>query len=651
MCGIAGAVALQGKLGKGHERIVRAMAEMIRHRGPDAHAFWASPDGAVMFAHRRLSIIDLSEAANQPFVDEGASGIVFNGEIYNFRDLRSQRLAGVPIRTDGDTEVVMRLMQRTPDTTPEMLRGMFAYGYWDMRTRTFHAARDPLGIKPFYYRVCDGVLYFASEIKALLLASEQAPLDAKGLAEYLVFQLPLTDRTMFEGIRQLLPGSALTLKDGVLETRAYWSADDHFGVGTPSTDPRAVQDQVRSVVRESVEAHLLADVEIGSYISGGIDSTLVAVNAARIGGYRPKLFHGRFLEYPGYDESAYAEDVARQLDAELFIADIGMQDFVSSIGRTIYHLDQPVAGPGALPQYVVSKLAATQVKVVLGGQGGDEIFGGYTRYQIGYLGEALRQAITGEDDPRLPYKLADILPNLSSLRTYLPLTDTYLAGGLSPSFTEKFRRLVDRSHDLADCIDWGIVNRAHAMEAYSQAFAQRKTLREGSYYDAMAAFDLAFLLPGLLQVEDRMSMAHSLESRVPLTDVRVATFAARLDPMTKYPGGLLKGALINAFAEDLPPSILNRKDKMGFPVPLPEWANGPLRDFINDLLTSQAARGRSFINYEAALTRGVSKANSRKLWGMISMELFLREYQDNAADGIFVGERARAFENAAAQMA
>lgn len=650
MCGIVGAIALTGRLDRAQEHLTRAMAEMVRHRGPDAHAFWASPDGRAMFAHRRLSIIDLSEAANQPFIAPTGEGLVFNGEIYNHADLRRAHLGSERLLTHSDTEVMLHLLRRMPEAAVGLLRGMFAFGFWDPAGSQFRAARDPLGIKPFYYRIVDGVFFFASEVKALLLAGGVPPIDVKGLSEYLTFQLPLTERTLFEGINCLPPGHELRLTDGAVSIRPYWSLDDQFVPSLAARPYDEVRQALRATVRESVEAHLVADVEIGSYLSGGIDSSLIAKTATDLGGKPIKAFHGRFLEYPGYDESRYAADAAALCGAELHVADITCEDFIRDVGTVIHALDQPVAGPGSLPQYVVSRLASQHVKVVLGGQGGDEVFGGYTRYLIGYLGEALRQATTGMEDPRLPVRLPEIADKLASIRTYAPLLDSYLSGGLSAPFADKFFRLVDRSHDMAGCIAWGDLDRQHALGAYQRAFNDSRVLSEGSYFDAMAAFDLRFLLPGLLQVEDRLSMAHGLESRVPLTDVRVAEFSARMHPLAKYPQGRLKGALIDAFTPDLPASILSRTDKMGFPVPLREWSQGPARDFIGDLLGSSAARSRGMVDYARGLGGGAGAANSRKLWGLLSLELFFRNYVDQAADGRFAQERERALAAATAQM-
>jgi len=627
MCGIVGVVSLRGTLPAGFEGGVKFCRDIIAHRGPDAAGLWVSPRREAIFGHRRLSIIDLASHADQPMSADNETTIAFNGEIYNYLELKERLGTCWSFKTQSDTETMLAAYDAFGTDMLNCLRGMFAFALWDEKKKRFFAARDRFGIKPFFYAIQHGHLYFASEVKALLPFLDDIATDSDGLSEYLTYQLPLTNTTLFANVKQLLPGEMMVVQDGNIRISRY------YDLPVPNVDPTCKRKDLVEVIDESLKVHLRADVEIGTMLSGGFDSSMVTIRSAEIDENVTMGFHGRFLEFPGYDESEYAEIAAEVHGTDLRVRDITGQDFVDSIESVIHQLDYPIAGPGSFPQYMVSKLASESVKVVLGGQGGDEIFGGYSRYLIGYLGEALKAAISGKPDAKLPFSLNEISPRLNQLYAYQSLLDDYLRDGLQDPFHMKFHRLVDRGRDLGAEINPDAVNREHALAVYENAFSTIPALSTGNYYDMMAAFELTFLLPGLLHVEDRMSMAHSIESRVPLVDQEVVEFASRLSPSEKYPGGRLKGGIIDAFSDVVPSSITSRKDKMGFPVPLKEWMNGTARDFVMDVFSSQNAKSRG-IYFSDLVIKNLSsgKKHSRKLWGLLSLELWHRSFHDRATE-------------------
>jgi asparagine synthase (glutamine-hydrolysing) len=626
MCGIAGIVELDGQpIPQLAERLA-LMNRLLAHRGPDDHDTWTDPSGCAGFTHRRLSIIDLSAAGRQPMVGQDGRVLTFNGEIYNFIELREDLRAGWPFRTATDSETILAAHDRHGDHAPNQMRGMWAYSLWDPRTRRLYASRDRFGIKPFYYAVVGRQLYFASEIKALLPFLPEVATDPQALAEYLTFQFTLGGETLFKGVRELPPAHALTVENGRIAERRYWDVQYDHVRGHP---PEWYEDQVRGLVEESLGLHLRSDVPVGAYVSGGVDSSLVALLSSRHADENRQFFHGKFTQFPGYDESRYAREVEQLAGGRLHQIDITAQDFADNIGKVIYHLDQPVAGPGSFPQFMVSKLAAQHVKVVLGGQGGDEIFGGYARVLVGYLEQCLKASIEGTGDT-LAVGLQDIVPRLSLLREYRPMIQGAFAEGLFGPFDERYFRLIDRSQDMADEVDWNALPAAGVWERFREHF-NRPNTGETAYFDRMTHFDFTHLLPALLQVEDRMSMAHGLEARVPLLDHRIVEFAASIPPEIKFEGGRLKHTLRHSFRDVIPADILNRRDKMGFPVPLNEWLSGELKEFTHDIFASRGARERDYLNRDAvAAAMSGSKGFSRKAWGLLSLELWNQQFHDNA---------------------
>lgn len=629
MCGIAGAVSLARQAIPKLDRALATMSHLIAHRGPDGHGFWSTPTKTVGLAHRRLSIIELSEAGYQPMTAPNGSVIAFNGEIYNYVELRDELAHGWSFRSHSDTETILAAYARWGVDCLAHLRGMFAFALWD--GKRFFAARDRFGIKPFYYAVVDGVLYFASEMKALLPVLPEIATDPDALAEYMTFQYTIGEKTLFRHIHTLLPGHGLTVENGELRIFRYW--DVHYDIDWDHT-PRWFGNEMRDRLTDSIKVHLRSDVPVGAYISGGIDSSLIGILAGREDASGRIGFHGKFTEFPGYDESPYAETACRDGGIELHQVEITAKDFRDNISKVLYHLDTPVAGPGSFPQYMVSELAARHVKVVLGGQGGDEIFGGYARYLIAYLEQALKASIDGtQRNGNFVVTPESIIPHLTVLQEYKPLIRQLFSKGLFGPLDERYFRLIDRSADMADEVDWSALDRASVFERFQAIFNSERNVKKEAYFDSMTHFDFKCLLPALLQVEDRMSMAHGLESRVPLLDHSLVEFAATIPADIKFKGGQMKHFIKSTFANDLPQALMQRRDKMGFPVPLKEWFSGELKDMVADIFFTQKNRHRQFFNSDAILANfDKGERFSRKTWGLLSLELWHQLFHDRAAD-------------------
>jgi asparagine synthase (glutamine-hydrolysing) len=620
MCGIGGAVSLTGAPVPHLDRTLAAMDALLAHRGPDGSGAWRAAGDRCGLVHRRLAITDLSAAAAQPMRGPDGAVLVHNGEVYNFIELARELRGEGPFRTRSDAEAILAAYRRWGADCLPRLRGMFAFALWDGE-RLF-AARDPFGIKPFYYAVVDGVLYFASEAKALLPFLPAIETDPDALADYLLLQYTLGDGCLFKHVRSLPPGHSLVVEAGLVRISRYWSLPQEIDAGH---DQPWFGTRLRSALTESVDLHLRADVPVGSHLSGGLDSSLVATLAARAEPPIRLAFHGKFAAVPGHDESAFAATAARHAGIDLNQVDITSADFRDNIEAVLYHLDHPVAGPGSFAQFMVARLAARHVKVVLAGQGGDELFGGYARYVIARLEQCLGAAI---EDGRAAAAAAAMMPNLAALREFKPLIRQFFANGMFGPLDQRYLRLIDRSADLATEVDWRLLDREAAVERYAAAFngegAQEEPL------DAMMRFDFTTLLPALLQVEDRMSMAHGLETRVPMLDRPLVELAAAIPASLRLQDGRMKSLLRDAFAGELAPEIAGRRDKMGFPVPLAAWRSGELGDFLRDLFGSRQARERPFLRADAILA-GLAAATPRKLWGLISLELWHRVFHDRAA--------------------
>jgi len=629
MCGIAGIFNLKGKR---HENLVhhlQVMNHLQTHRGPDGEGYWTNTPETMGFAHRRLKIIDL-QTGHQPMQDAFGNTICYNGEIYNYIELRKE-LSAYPFKTTSDTEVILAAYQKWGIDCLNRLRGMFSFALWDESNQKLFCARDRFGIKPFYFTQVGDTLYFSSEVKALIPFLPEINTNLDALQEYFVFQFCLGTKTLFEGIHELPPAYYMLAENGRHSISKYWEV--YYDLDFDHT-PKYFEEKLRSLIYDSVHVHTRADVPIGAYISGGIDSSIIAAVASeyqRQDGHPFMGFTGKFSHGPEYDESTYARSLSESKNIPLHEVSITSRDFIDTIEDVIYHLDFPIAGPGSFPQYHVSKLASKHRTVVLGGQGGDEIFGGYTRYLIAYFEQCIKAAINGTShNGNFIVTYESIIPNLRSLKNYQPLLQEFWKDGLFEALDKRYYRLINRSPSLESEINWNALGKHSPFEAFQEIFHGKNVGRE-SYFDSMTHFDFKTLLRALLHVEDRMSMAHSVESRVPFLDHPLIEFAATMPSNIKFKDGTLKMVLLNAMRHELPEAILNRKDKMGFPVPLNEWLKKDIKDYVEDIFRSKRMRERPYFNPDAILKNMGSESKfGRKIWGLLSLELWHRQFHDKA---------------------
>ena len=627
MCGIAGIFSINQLTLPGLEQRLQVMNTLQQHRGPDGEGIWTHPKGHIGFGHRRLSIIDLS-TGDQPMRDPGGNWVTYNGEIYNYIELR-QELGVYNFQTTSDTEVILHAYRKWGTDCVNHFRGMFAFALWDEANQMFFCARDRFGIKPFYYTIVDGIFYFSSEVKGLLPFLGQIETDIEGLKDYLVFQFCLTGKTLFKDVHELLPSHSLTIKNSSLHIHRYWEV--YFNPDFHHTE-KFFEDQMRELLLDSVSAHLRADVPLGAYVSGGLDSSTIAALGNNHTLDKFLGFTGKFPNGQEYDESQYARAVAEWSGFDLYEISITGQDFIDNIQKVTYHMDYPAAGPGSFPQYMVSQLASKYRKVVLGGQGGDEIFGGYTRYLVAYFEQCIKAAVDGTmESGNFVVTYESIIPNLKSLRNYKPMLQTFWSEELFEDMDRRYFRLVNRAPSLDEEVDWAALDYYSSFKTFKSIF-NKNNVRKESYFDLMTHFDFKTLLPALLQVEDRVSMAHGLESRVPLLDHPIVELAATIPANIKFANGEMKHIFKKVVRPFVPDVINNRTDKMGFPTPLTDWVNGVAKDFVRDIFSTKNALSRPLINNRMILENLEKESKfGRKVWGMLSLELWQQEFHDQQA--------------------
>lgn len=630
MCGIFGSLG-SGRLPE-RRRAAAAALNALAHRGPDGEGIVADESAGVLLAHRRLAIID-PEHGKQPMdTADGQLTIVFNGAIYNYLELRRELIAkGHPIHSYSDTEVLVYAYREWGEDCVTRLLGMFAFAIWDRARQRLFCARDRVGIKPFYYAFDGNSFTFASEIKAIVAAGAVQPrANSEGLQDYLTFQFCLHDKTLFDGVKKLEPGHTATVQLGgerpVLKVRQYW--DVSYEVDERH-DAAWFVDHLAALIEDSTRMHLRSDVPLGAHLSGGLDSSVIACLAAdMLSGERIKTFTGYFAEGPQFDETGYARTVSEFAGTDYRDICIPGSELHDVLPRLMYYMDEPVAGPGVIPQYYVSRLAAQHVKVVLGGQGGDELFIGYARYLVSYLEQCLSSAINETAQPgKYAVSLESIVPNLPLLKTYRPMLQGLWRDGLFDSTDSRYFKLVDRSEGMLHLFEPGAFGNGYSpFEAFQRVF-NRPELH--SLVNQMTYFDLKGSLPALLHVEDRTSMAASIESRVPLLDHRIVEFMARIPPNIKFAGGRMKHLFKEAVKNVVPEPILNRKDKMGFPTPLAQWTKGVANGFVKDVLLSERARSRGLYNV-AAIEKAIANEGEfgRVVWGLLCLELWHRVHID-----------------------
>jgi asparagine synthase (glutamine-hydrolysing) len=629
VCGIAGQLQLDAQR-PADGALVRRMTAAIAHRGPDGYGHHVK--GPIALGHRRLAIIDLETGAQPLCNEDGSVWVVFNGEIYNFRELRrSLEGAGHVFRTNSDTEVIVHLYEEHGDDCVRHLKGMFAIAVWDERRRRLLLARDRVGIKPLYYAHADGSLVFASEIKALLEdRSLPRRFDPTAIDRFLTYYYLPGERTLFEGVRRLPPGHLMTVEHGRSTIRPYWSID--FSASRFEGRFSDAVEALRSLLDRTVSSHLMSDVPLGVLLSGGVDSSGMLAYAARRSSMPVSTFTIGFSGQRFADERPYAALAARHFGATHHEITMSAADFAHQLPMYTWHMEDPVCEPPAIALHAVAKLARERsVKVLLSGEGGDEAFGGYNKYAYLLALESAKAAL-GPARPLLKPIMGSLASvGLRSLRNYTgfvdaDLADYYYSCTSSPQtyFNQRKSRLYSPSL-LAEA------SRQTAAAPTRELLARLRSLPP---LHRMLHVDTVTWLPDDLLVKaDKMTMATSVELRVPLLDSDVLEFAASLPPSFKVRGWPPKRVLRAALAGTVPPPILRRK-KMGFPVPYESWLRVDLADQVDDLLhdalLTDYFRTAAVDELVAAHRRG--EARSQEVFSLMVIALLGRQFLSNRYD-------------------
>ncbi|HUK69229.1 MAG TPA: asparagine synthase (glutamine-hydrolyzing) [Streptosporangiaceae bacterium] len=642
MCGIAGCLALAPSAGP-DTRWVEEAAKRIAHRGPDDDGTYSDFDVALGF--KRLAIIDLSPGGHQPMCTaDRRYWMVYNGEIYNYIELAQElRAEGVRLRTSSDSEVLLETYARSGREMVSKLRGMYAFAIWDTHRRELFCARDPFGIKPFFYRFDGGMLKFASEKKALAEPGELTRLDGDAVRRYLAFQYVPAPATLTPPVRMLPPGHVLTARpgvrpdpgavpaapgssDGSVEVARFWGAELRpAAAARPGTPGRILQ-----VMRDSVDVHLRSDAPLGAFLSGGIDSAAICALVAE---RRPDLLTFTVgFEREGYSEIDRAQETAAALGVKSMPYVIGVEEFMRHLPQIVWHLDDPMADAAAVPLWFVAREARRHVKVVLSGEGSDELFGGYLIYhQPGVVRAGEKLPGWGRSSLQRAAALIPAGVKGKGLleRTSTPLRRRFI--GNAHVFTGDQIDLIAGSGADGNASPYDVTDPVYAL-------AQRWGLDDVA---TMQLVDINTWLAGDILVKaDRMTMAHGLELRVPFLDSAVLAVAAQLAKEEKTGGGTTKYALREAMSELLPRSAVQRA-KLGFPVPVGHWLKGQMHEFAHRLL-SEAQTGE-WVNRAAALDllsryrSGEPDANWRQLWVLIVFSLWHQIYVERVYDPVALG--------------
>jgi asparagine synthase (glutamine-hydrolysing) len=630
MCGIAGIVATD-RLHADERARLPLMRDIITHRGPDDAGTYC--DGQAGLVHRRLSIVDLA-AGHQPLANEDDTvWIAFNGEIYNHEELRpGLEAAGHRYKTRCDTETIVHAYEQWGDACVERFRGMFAFAIWDTKRKRLLLARDRMGIKPLYWSLRNGRLVFGSEIKSILESGVvAAESNDRAIPELLSTRYVSGAETLFKGVFRLLPGHVLVFEHGVATTRQWW--DVPVGQSRPEianlSDEDAVA-QFRARLEDAVRTRLMADVPLGMFLSGGLDSSAIAAMMAGMIDRPLETFSVAFKQR-AFSELDYARQVATAIKANPHEITIDDADFFGALPRLLWHEDEPIAHPSSVPLYFVSKLASEHVKVVLTGEGSDELLAGYGKYPRalanwragafwGLAPEPIRDFVSNTVVPRLPGRVARY-----AKRSFLAMPRTP-----ESMFFDNFAAIGLRRQ--ASLLDPGFAGRA-AGDPYSASRAYFDSPnRSSSTLDRLLYTDLKTYLVELLMKQDQMSMAASIESRVPFLDHHLVEFATALPPRMKLRGLTTKWILREAVKSILPAEILTRK-KMGFPVPFSLWLRGAGSAIARDVLLDSKARQRG-ITDPAAVTALIDAHASGAgdggdaIWSLMNLELWYRTFID-----------------------
>ena len=635
MCGITGILALDSE-GTIDRALLQRMTDRLSHRGPDGDGLHVEP--GVGLGHRRLAIIDLS-TGQQPLANEDDSvWVTFNGEIYNFAGLREElEAAGHRFRTHSDTEVIVHAWEEWGEACVERFNGMFAFAVWDRNQRALFIARDRLGIKPLHWAITpQRELVFASELKALLVhPGVSRELDDTAVADFLALGYVPDPRTIFASVHKLAPGHVLRVEVGRVPTpRRYWDATPTEGLR--GLDDRELEERLRALVDDAVGYRMIADVPLGAFLSGGVDSSAVVAFMAGRSANPVKTCSIKFDD-PAFNEDQFGQLVADRYGTEHHIEQVTSEDF-GLLDTLVGTYDEPYADTSAIPTYRVCELARRKVTVALSGDGGDELFAGYRRYPFHLKEEGVRGLLPAGLRAGLFGTLGRLYPGMAWAPRFLRAKSTLLALAKSsvdgyldsvsilPTelhgtlFTPEFKRRLG-GHRTRDVL----------AEFYDNA-PDQDALSRAQYTDVKT-----YLVGDILTKVDRASMAHSLEVRVPLLDHRVVEFGLGCDPAKRLRGGEGKAVLKRMLEPLLPRDVLYRK-KMGFDVPLARWISGPLRGRVDAALSSERLRATGV--FDERVLRGLVDAHcagkrdyGEALWAILMFDGFLASLEADGASG------------------
>lgn len=607
------------------------MRDVITHRGPDEEGLFI--DGNVGLGHRRLSIVDVA-SGHQPMTNEdGSLHITYNGEIYNHADYReSLEAKGHVYQTHCDTETILHLYEEHGSSCVDYLRGMFAFAIWDQRKRELFIARDRLGVKPLYYvHRDDGSLFFGSEIKALLEAGAVRPeINYAVLSDYLANHAPSGEETLFRGVKRLLPGHVLTWRDGEVTIRRYWDVDFSKDDSEIRDDKTYIK-QWSDLFRESVRLRLMADVPLGMFLSGGIDSSAIAAMMSTMVSEPIKTFSVAFAEREA-NELEYARLVADAYKTNHHEIVVSPEQFFEALPRLVWHEDEPLAHPSSVALYFVSHLASQHVKVVLTGEGSDEMLAGYGRYRRTLwnlsLGRRYNKLTPSFARDALRSQIENTLP-AGRLRQKLMRTFLVLSPELESIYFDNFA--VFPSPMQQHMFTRETRERMHGIDPYVELRRVLARAKDMSLLDGLLYADIKTYLHELLMKQDQMSMATSIESRVPFLDQKLVEFTARMPDTMKLRGATTKYVLRESMKGVLPEKILTRS-KMGFPVPIGRWFRGPFKSVIDEYVLSERALARGifapdFVR-QIVSRHEAGEDHSERLWSLLNFEIWQRQFFD-----------------------
>lgn len=626
MCGINGMALARGHVDR---RALETMRDTLRHRGPDGAGVYVKDN--IGLGHRRLSIVDLA-SGHQPMTNEDGSVVItYNGEIYNHAEFREDLEArGHVYRSHCDTETILHLYEEKGRDVVDDLRGMFAFAIWDERRRELFLARDRFGVKPLYYfHAADGSLFFASEIKALV-ATAMVPcqMNLAVLPDFLANHAPSGDATMFAGIHRLPAGHTLLWQDGRISIRRYWTLPlPESEAPAPRRDADYVEEW-HALFRQAVKLRLMADVPLGMFLSGGIDSSAIAAVMQSMTTSPVKTFSVAFAEREA-NELSYARLVAKRFETDHHEIVVSPEAFFERLPDLVWHEDEPLAHPSSVALNFVSTLASQHVKVVLTGEGSDEMLGGYDRYRKTIYNLKLGgryHALTSPGVRRALTGLLEAAPIAAHIRDKLKRTFLYRAPTMDNLYFDNFAVF---SRDMqSSLLTQDIQAQIGDLDPYVEMRRLLADLPPTSLLNRLLYLDTHTYLQELLMKQDQMSMAASIESRVPFLDHKLCEFSARMPDRMKVRGLTTKRVLRDSFRTILPQEILSRS-KMGFPVPLAQWFRGGFRWVIDEYVLGSAVMQRGIFD-RGVVTRLVDRHmagtedNAQRLWSLINFEIWCR---------------------------